>query len=209
MVNISSHIESEIVMASDTRERILDAALTLFAEKGYEGTNLLDIAESVGIVKSAIYRHFSGKEELWDAVIEMMVNYYEAHFGSEQRLPKIPDTCEELIDTTMNMIDFTIHDTRVKKIRRILLMEQFRDEHAKELATRHFLTGTESIFTKVFEGMMENGSLREGDPAMLAFAYTAPITSMVHLCDREPEKEAEALERIKAFARHFISTYGA
>lgn len=196
-------------MASDTRERILDAALSLFAEKGYEGTNLLDVAQAVGIVKSAIYRHFSGKEELWNAVIEMMEMYYEERFGSEQDLPAIPATCEELLGMTMQMVNFTIHDSRVKKVRKILLIEQFRDEHIRELATKHFLTGLESIFTTVFAGMMENGSIKKGDPAMLAFAYTSPITSLVHLCDREPDKEAEALEKLNAFAVQFIRTYGA
>ena len=195
-------------MANDTRERILEAALTSFAEKGYEGTNLLDIAESVGIVKSAIYRHFSGKEELWRTVIDLMEEYYDDRFGSEKNLPKVPGSCEELIDMTMHMVDFTIHDPRVIKTRKILLMEQFRDERVKELATKHFLTGLETMFAELFKGMMENGSLKKDDPKMLALAYTSPVSALIHLCDREPEKEQEILKTIKDFAEHFVEIYG-
>jgi hypothetical protein len=43
---------------------------------------------------------------------------------------------------------------------------------------------------------------------MLAFAYTAPISSLIHLCDREPEKTEAALRQAEAFSRHFIKTYG-
>jgi hypothetical protein len=43
---------------------------------------------------------------------------------------------------------------------------------------------------------------------MLAFAYTAPISALIHLCDREPEKMADAIAQIEAFSRHFIKTYG-
>lgn len=56
--------------------------------------------------------------------------------------------------------------------------------------------------------MMEKGLLRRADPAMLAFAYTTPISELIHLCDREPEKTGEATARIEAFSRHFIRTYG-
>ena len=196
-------------MASDTREKILDAALTSFAEKGYEGTNLLDVAKSVGIVKSAIYRHFSGKEDLWNAVIDTMIKYYDARFGSEENLPKVPNSGAELVTMTMNMVDFTVHDVRVKKIRKVLLMEQFRDERVKDLATKHFLTSLEAIFTKLFKEMMENGSLKKDDSKMLALAYTSPISALIHLCDREPAKEEEALKTIKEFAEHFVKTYGA
>ena len=196
-------------MAAGTKERIIDAALTQFSEKGYEGTNLLDIAESVGIVKSAIYRHFSGKEELWNTVIDKMEEYYNARFGSENNLPGIPENCEELVRMTMGMVGFTARDERIKKVRKILLMEQFRDDRIRKLATKHFLTGLSSIFTKVFEGMMENGSLKKGDAAMLAFEYTAPISALVHLCDREPEKTDEAIDRIRAFAEHFTEIHRA
>ena len=57
--------------------------------------------------------------------------------------------------------------------------------------------------------MMDKGLLRRDDPAMLAFAYTAPITSLIHLCDREPDRTDEALTKVEAFIRHFIKTYGA
>ena len=43
---------------------------------------------------------------------------------------------------------------------------------------------------------------------MLAFAYTAPISALIHLCDREPDKIPEALEQVEKFSRHFIKTYG-
>ena len=56
---------------------------------------------------------------------------------------------------------------------------------------------------------MDNGLLRKDDPAMLAFAYTAPISALIHLCDREPEKESEAMKQVEAFSRHFIKSYGA
>jgi hypothetical protein len=43
---------------------------------------------------------------------------------------------------------------------------------------------------------------------MLALAYTAPISALIHLCDREPEKAGDAIRQVEAFSRHFIKTYG-
>lgn len=195
-------------MAKDTKEKIIDAALEVFSRDGYAGTGVREIAEYVGIVKSALYRHFGSKEEIWDAVYEMTSAYYEDHFGSAEKLPDIPKNTDELYEMTMRMINFTIHDEKIVKMRKILLTEQFRDEKTRKLASHYFIYDTEAIFTRVFDGMIHNGSLKEEDPGMLAFIYTAPITSLVHLCDREPEKEKEALDRIQKFIRHFINEYG-
>lgn len=43
---------------------------------------------------------------------------------------------------------------------------------------------------------------------MLAFIFTSPITTLIHYCDREPEKEPEIMGRIEAFVKHFIKIYG-
>ena len=64
------------------------------------------------------------------------------------------------------------------------------------------------MFTHIFAGMMDKGLLRRDDPAMLAFAYTTPISALIHLCDREPEKTTEAIAQVEAFSRHFVKVYG-
>jgi len=104
-------------MAKDTKERLLEAALEIFARDGVAGANLKDIAEAVGIVKSALYRHFDSKEAIWAAVRERMAAYYEEHVGSQDRLPSIPQSTDELIEMTMRMVNFTVHDKRIVQIR--------------------------------------------------------------------------------------------
>ena len=194
-------------MEATTKERILDAALVSFAEHGYKGTNLRDLAAGMGLSKSALYKHFASKDEIWNAVIDRMESYYTARFGSPENIPQTPASCAELYQMTMRMLDFTMHDEKVILTRRLLLTEQFRDERARHFATLHFLTGTKDIFTKVFAQMMDAGVLKRDDPEQLAFAYTAPITSLIHYCDREPEKEPEILRKLEAFVQHFIGTY--
>ena len=195
-------------MAKDTKERILAAALELFSQNGYEGTNVRVLTASLGLGKSSLYRHFESKEEIWNSLLDEMIAYYDARFGSPERLPPVPDSPEGLVTMTMQMVDFTIHDENVIKTRKLLTIEQFRDERARELATKHFLTGLKDMFTPIFAGMMDKGLLRRDDPAMLAFAYTAPISALIRLCDREPEKTDEAIARIEAFSRHFVRHYG-
>ncbi len=195
-------------MAKGTKERILDAALEMFSQYGFAGTNIRELAGSLGMGKSSMYRHFESKEEIWNALLDELVAYYEARFGSPEHLPPVPNSLEELVTMTMRMVDFTVHDEKIVKSRKLLSIEQFRDERARSLATKHFLTGLTEMFTRLFAGMMDKGLLRRDDPAMLAFVYTAPISALIHLCDREPEKTAEAIAQAEAFSRHFIKIYG-
>ena len=195
-------------MAKDTKERILAAALERFSQKGYEGTNIRELAASLGLVKSGIYKHYESKEAIWNALLDRMIAYYGERFGSAEHLPPVPDSLEDFVSMTMRMVNLTIRDEQIVKTRKVLTLEQYRDERARDLATKHFLTGLTEMFTHFFSGMMDNGLLKKDDPAMLAFAYTTPISSLIHLCDREPEKTEDAIRKIEAFNRHFIATYG-
>ena len=194
-------------MAKDTKERILAAALDMFSQNGYAGTNIRELTAALGLVKSGLYKHFKSKEEIWNFLLDRMIAYYDERFGSPEHLPPVPDSLEGLTVMTMKMVDFTIHDENVIKTRKLLTIEQFRDERARDLATKHFLTGLTDIFTRIFTGLMDKGLLRKDDPAMLAFAYTAPISALIHLCDREPDKTDEAMAQVEAFSRHFVKTY--
>lgn len=196
-------------MENSTKDRILDEALIMFAENGYKGTNLRDLAAQLGLSKSALYKHYKSKEDIWNCLLDRMESYYAQHFGSEANLPPQPKSCEELLTLTVNMLRFTVNDPKIILTRKLLLTEQFHDERVKELATKHFLEGTQKIFANVFEVMMKDGLLKKDNPERLSFIYTAPITSLVHLCDREPQKQEQIFKQIEDFINHFISTYAA
>ena len=87
-------------MAKDTKERILAAALEMFSQNGYAGTNIRELAASLDMGKSSLYRHFESKEEIWHTLLDRMIVYYEERFGSSRHLPSVPDSLEELVDMT-------------------------------------------------------------------------------------------------------------
>ena len=142
-------------MANDTKERILEAALEMFSQNGYAGTNIRELSASLGLVKSGVYKHYESKEAIWNALLDEMITYYGEHFGSPEHLQPVPNSLDELIQMTMQMVNFTVHDERIIKTRKVLTLEQFRDERARGLATKHFLTGLTEMFTHIFAGMMD------------------------------------------------------
>lgn len=56
--------------AEVTRQRLLDAALSVFSKQGYDATRLEDIAEAAEVTRGAIYHHFGGKVELYNALVQ-------------------------------------------------------------------------------------------------------------------------------------------
>ena len=62
----------------NTKARILEAARTRFAQAGYEGVSLADLAEDVGIRKASLYAHIEGKEQLFKQIVEEMAQRYDA-----------------------------------------------------------------------------------------------------------------------------------
>lgn len=185
-----------------TKDEILNAALTVFSQKGYDGALLRDISAALEITKPALYKHYESKQALWNAMIDYVEQYYSEHIGSVSAIP-IPNDWDEFRELSFRQIDFTLHDETVRRVRKLLTLEQYRDERMSALATKHFVTDIEERFTKIFVGMIEKGVLKSSDPELLAFQYTAPVTVMIHLCDREPDREPEIMKKIKAHIRQF------
>lgn len=195
-------VEREAYFMKTTKKEILNAALTVFSEKGYDGALLRDISASLGITKPALYKHYESKEALWNAMIDYVEQYYSEHFGSVSDGP-IPNDWDEFRQLSLSQVDFTMHDETVRRVRRLLMTQQFRNERVSALATKHFITDIEERYTAIFAGMTEKGLLKTSDPELLAFEYTAPVTVMIHLCDREPDREPEIMKKIESHIRQF------
>jgi AcrR family transcriptional regulator len=64
VTQVQARVETGQDRAGDTRERILDVALELFTEQGFDGTSLREIAERLGVTKAALYYHFASKDDI-------------------------------------------------------------------------------------------------------------------------------------------------
>ena len=190
-----------------TKQKILDEALTLFAEKGYDGTGVDLIAERVGIKGPSLYKHYKGKEEILNALIDVAEERYEEMFGSEKNIGKIPKDREEFIKVTMERISFTMRDPMIRKIRMLLVQEQFRNERISEVTTRHQLDGIQRMFAKIIKGMMDEGLVKKDDPKLLAVELTAPAVLQIARSDRQPQCGEECMKYIEKHLRHFCKIY--
>lgn len=190
-----------------TREKILDAALTLFAENGYDGTSVEQIANIVGIKAPSLYKHFKGKEDILNALIDSAEARYEEMFGSENNIGKVPQSQDEFIKVTMKRIEFTMQDPIIRKTRMLLVQEQFRNERISEVTTRHQLDGVQRMFAKIIRGMMNEGIFIDDDPELLAVELTAPVVLQIARSDRQPQCEEESMKNIEKYIRHFCKVY--
>ncbi|MGW1744784.1 TetR/AcrR family transcriptional regulator [Streptomyces sp. NPDC002092] len=81
----------------DTRQRIQDVALELFAEQGYEKTSLREIAESLDVTKAALYYHFKTKEEILVSIFDDLSQPIVELIEWGRRQPQSLETKHEII----------------------------------------------------------------------------------------------------------------
>ena len=192
---------------TDTKERLIQAALELFSENGYEGTSVDQIAKAVGIRAPSIYAHFKGKEEILQAVIDWADDEYTK--GMRMGLYTDPDirTGAELKAYAVKSVKFTLESEMIKKMRKFITLEQYRNEFFSESATRHQITNHIKIYAPIFKRLMDDGIMNKGDPEIIAFEFIAPVSLLIQRYDREPGGKDEILGMIEKHMDEFIKDH--
>lgn len=194
-------------MAGNTKEIILEKALDMFSAKGYAGTNLRELAAEVGITKAALYKHFKSKEDIWNSTMEYYDNHYFRRGGNSKYL-SVPETLDEFKTLSLQMIEMTINDPMIIKGRKLLTIEQYRNEKTAADATDRFFTMNLNRFKALLAGMIKSGLIKNTDIDMLALAYSAPVAALIQVCDREPGKKEYAMKTAEEYIDYFISVFG-
>lgn len=190
-----------------TKERILYSALDLIAEKGYDGVGVDLIAENAGLKGPSLYRHYKGKEDIFNSLIDLVASHYEEGFGLKKKPEEFPKSMDELMENAMRRIQFTMHDDIVRKTRRILAMEQFRNKRMAEMTTQYHLENLQQMYAGIFASLMEKGILKKDNPELLALEFVSPVSLLIHMYDRQPEREEEVLDKIRKHFEHFVKVY--
>jgi AcrR family transcriptional regulator len=125
--------------AEGARERILDAALDLFGERGLTGTTVRDIAARAKVNVAAISYHFGGKDELYRAVAETVIGSIETRVRSRvaylfDRPPADRDSALIALENfAVTMIDVIVGPEEMRRVARFIIREQMQPTFAFEI----------------------------------------------------------------------------
>jgi AcrR family transcriptional regulator len=89
---------------SDTRARIQQVALELFAEQGYDKTSLREIAERLEVTKAALYYHFKSKEDIVRSLVEDYIGQIDALIAWANAQPRTAETRQEIISRYVTIV---------------------------------------------------------------------------------------------------------
>ena len=201
----------------DTKQRILDEALTLFSEKGYANVFVGDIAEAVGIKAPSLYKHYKSKKAIFDAIIDQMNRRFEEQAkamnisGNDASIDaSIYKSMSEdqLLKLGREFFLYFLHDDYNRKFRKMLTLEQFHDNDLAKLYSKIYVDDPLSYQGMLFGFMVTAGILKTDNVQIMTLHFYAPIYYLLTICDREPEREPEMLKLLDEHIKHFDRIYG-
>ena len=186
-----------------TRQAILDAALDLFADRGFFGTSLRDVAAAVGVRESALYNYFAGKDALFDALLvahqttktEQLTSLVEAPISDGRAL------LEQLAITTLD----GFVEPRQQKLFRILMSDGVRLAKVGRLNLHERMaTGRERLH-EILRRLIREGWLRPGDPQLIGLAFISPLIvwRQLHAIDAD----LPMIRNPRAYARQHVDRF--
>ena len=197
----------------DTRRRILDQALELFAARGYDAVSVGEIAEAAGIKAPSLYNHFPSKQAIFDALIASTAARYEADTGkidihvqnAPQDIPAFSQiTPDALFEKVRQIFEYSLHDKTIAGFRRMMTIEQFRSPELAALYTRRYVQRLLDYHAGIFRALIAQGEICAQDPDALALMYAAPVLTLLGVCDRQPERESECLDKLRQHVHLFF-----
>lgn len=162
-----------------TRQSILDAALALFADKGYFGTTLRDVAGAVGVRESALYNYFPSKEALFEALLDDASSGKIEMLATLMREP-VADGRAVLEQLTVAILDRFLLP-RQQQLFRILMSDGLRLAREGRINLLDRLGGNRPRLEAFMRRLIEEGWLRPADAEILAMQFAGPLLIWRHL----------------------------
>lgn len=201
----------------DTKQRILDEALTLFSEKGYANVFVGEIAERVGIKAPSLYKHFKNKRAIFDAIIDEM----NGRFAEQAKALNISGTDagadsviyqhmseDNLLVLGRQLFLYYLHDDYNKRFRKMLTIEQFNNKELADIYTKLYVDDPLSYQSMLLGMVASSGLLHTDNVEIMTLHFYAPIYYLLTICDRDPSREPKALETLDEHIKQFDRIYG-
>ena len=182
-------------MAGNTKERIMEAALELFAQNGYLGTSMNDIAKQLGITKGALYKHYLSKQEILDSITQRM-NELDTERAEEYEMPlDEPNGFAEAYAHTptdkvraysIAQFKHWTEDSFSSRFRKMLTLEQYRAPELAQLYQNYLASGPLEYMSAIFRKMTDSDEAA----IQLALDFYGPMFLLYSVYDGAADKSA-------------------
>jgi AcrR family transcriptional regulator len=158
-----------------TKDKIFDAAIDLFAERGYDHVSVRDIARAVGLTEGAVYKHYSSKDE----ILESIFAYVEGRI-----YPQVPEGSLDAMAEALSLQQilesvprFMMADRNLSRITRIMLIELYHNEKIGNYFRRELVERPIDETEVMFRKLIEHGKIRPCDPRTVATLFISYMVS--------------------------------
>ena len=191
-----------------TRELILQTALKLFSQKGFEAVSVRDIAAELELTAPALYVHFKSKQDILEAILRRMEER-DAELSGQDGVPQEtfadnPNSydhvlLDNLMAFTLDMFRYWTEDEFAVRFRHLLTIEQFRDKRFADLFQQYLGNGVVQYLEDIFR---KNA---HGDPHGLAVSFWALFRFLLEQYDVGNTQKAKALivKQLETYLKNF------
>jgi AcrR family transcriptional regulator len=169
------------------RDAVLDAAVELFNRKGYDATSVSDLADELGVTKSAVYHHVSSKEELLAEILDAALVELEA--AVELAASSTGSAYERLRTVVHQSIE-----TLVEHQPEVTLLLRVRGNSPTEDAALHRRRRIDAALAALVAAAAADGSLRADlDPVLVSRLLFGMVNSLAEWYRRDGAVDSGAL----------------
>jgi AcrR family transcriptional regulator len=164
----------ERLTGAQRRAAIIEAAIDLFASRGFRGTTTREIAAAVGVTEPVLYQHFETKRGLYDAILESMVR--EPAARDIKAIEEAGETIEIRDFFTRIagvLIDWYLEDPRFA---RLLMFAALEQNELSQMSYEQKVVGLYRLITGYLDQQMNSGRLRRMDSLLAARAFIGMVS---------------------------------
>ena len=202
-------------MMTNTKEKILVAALRLFAVYGYEAVSVSQIAGALGITKGALYRHYKNKRDIFNCIFEYVCQLDAERSRKsgvpEQDYPDMPEAfshvpAKSLGDYMKAQFQYWSEDEIACDFRKMLTLEQYKSPEMSALYQKVLVSGPLDYIENLFREMSKKQEKVLPSPHALAVEFYSPFYLLLSMSDGVDSKEKKGgnFQKLCAIYRRFL-----
>ncbi|WP_458097981.1 TetR/AcrR family transcriptional regulator [Roseomonas sp. WA12] len=152
---------------------IIDAAMDVFAEKGFAAAKLDEVASRAGVAKGTLYRYFETKDDLFRAVARRAIasNLEAMQVGAEA----FEGSLAEFVPVLLARFASTLGDSRLPAIARMVISESRSFPDLARIWHDDVASKALALLSGIIARGQKRGEIREGDPQLHAFSIIGPM----------------------------------